>query len=92
MTGAIMAQLPSPPCIFVPIYFFLIFNAYPELLSVSNKFRPVDLTAGDHGKIAFYAAPDCPVNVPVFPKLITKVRVYVLKPVIHSPHTAFDVR
>src|SRR5438093_7012728 len=85
-----MAQLPSR--MFVPKVLFLLFNAYPEPLSVSNKSRPVDLAAGDHGEIAFYAAPDCPASVPVFPKLKTKVRVYVLKPIRNSLHTPLDVR
>src|SRR6266436_6726883 len=86
-----MAQLP-PSRIFVSEVLFLLFNAYPEPLSVSNKLRPVDLAAGDHGEIAFYAAPDCPVLVPVFPKIKTEVRVYILQPVINSLHTPLDVR
>src|SRR4029077_14524497 len=81
---------PSP--IKVQKVLFLLFNAYSETLSVSNKLRPVDLAAGDHGKIAFYAALDCPASVPVVPILITKVRVYVLKPLINSLHSPFDVR
>src|ERR1700757_1514337 len=87
-----MAQLQVPSPKKVPKVLFLLFNAYPEPLSISNKLRPVDLAAGDHCKIAFYAALDCPASVPVFPILITKVRVHVLKPVRNAPHTPFDVR
>src|SRR5947208_6292500 len=77
-----MRQLSSE--MFVPKVLFLLFNAYPEPLSVSNKLRRVDRAAGDHGEIAFYAATDCPALVPVFPKIKTKVRVYILQPVINS--------
>src|SRR5947208_17116768 len=85
-----MRQLSSE--MFVPKVLFLLFNAYPAPLSVSNKLRRVDRAAGDHGESAFYAATDCPALVPVFPKIKTKVRVYVLPPVIHSLHTPSHAR
>src|SRR5215472_15901074 len=87
-----MLPVYTPPREFLPKDLFLIFNADPEPLSVSNKLRPVDLAAGDHGKIAFNDALDCPASIPVVPILITKVRVDVLKPVINSLHTPLDVR
>src|SRR4029077_9967975 len=86
-----MAQLQISSPKFLPKDVFLFFNAYPEPLSVRNKLRPVDLAAGDHGKIAFYAATDCPAGIPVFPKPITKVRIHVLKPVINSLHSPLVV-
>ena len=63
-----------------------------EPLSIGNQFRPIDLAAGHHFEIGSDSGPDGPARVPVLPKLLGKVRVQVLKPVVDAVHAGLNIR